>query len=77
MRQHSAFSCVETQLTLCGSVLRILRTRLRTGKQNLKAAAAKPINRCNKKVTDLLLSTCDSKLTDSIKIVRTWLARRR
>jgi hypothetical protein len=47
MRQHSGFSCGETQLTLCGSVLRILRTRLRTGKQNLKATAAKPINCCN------------------------------
>jgi hypothetical protein len=29
MRQHSGFRCVETQLTLCDSVHRIMRRRLR------------------------------------------------
>src|SRR5215470_1298384 len=52
---------------IAGEALRfsaeILRRRLRTNKQNLEATAEKPINRCNKKVTELLLSTVEPEVS--------------
>jgi hypothetical protein len=60
MRLYAGFY-FESQVKLSDSVRAILRGAREQGKQNLEAKAAKPINRCNKKVTDLLLSRCERK----------------
>jgi hypothetical protein len=54
-------SCVETQLTLCGSITGYCAVVREEGKRNLSATAAKPIKRCNKKVTDLLPGKCEAR----------------
>jgi hypothetical protein len=55
MRLYAGF-CFESHVKLCGPVWRYCARISDQGKQNLEATAAKPINRCNKKVTELLLT---------------------
>jgi len=58
MRRHSGFRSVETQLTLCGSLLRIMRSSLRKTQAESLSNGSKTCQTLQKKVTDLLPARC-------------------